>query len=77
MNWKRDPLNIRCRIFRWCAPGIYPASKGGLSVRSNLVLVCPHCNQKESDMTLAAFAKAYKLDREAAEARPSQLGKEF
>jgi hypothetical protein len=56
---------------------IYPVSKGGLSVRSNLVFVCLECNQKKSDMTLAAFVKACNLDREAIEARLNQLGKEF
>ena len=53
---------------------IYPVSKGGLSVPSQLGFVCPQCNQKKSDMTLAAFAKAYKLDREAVEAKLCQLG---
>src|SRR6266516_1570815 len=56
---------------------IYPVSKGGLSVRSNLVFVCIECNQRKSDMTLAAFLKVYKLDRVAIEARLTKLGKEF
>ncbi len=56
---------------------IYPVSKGGLSVRSNLIFVCLECNQKKSDMTLAVFVKVRNLDREAIEARLTQLGKEF
>lgn len=56
---------------------IYPVSKGGLSVRSNLVFVCVQCNQRKSDMTLTAFLRAYNLDREAVETRLTQLSKEF
>jgi hypothetical protein len=56
---------------------IYPVAKGGLSVCSNLVFVCLECNQKKSDMTLAAFVKVCKLDREAIEATLNQLGKDF
>ena len=56
---------------------IYPVSKGGLSVRFDLVFVCLECNQKKSDMTLAAFVKFCNLDREAIEIRLNQLGKDF
>ena len=56
---------------------IYPVSKGGLSVSTNLVFACLQCNQRKSDMTLAAFLKAYNLDRQEAETRLSQLGKHF
>ena len=56
---------------------IYLVSKGGLSVRSNLVFVCLECNQKKSDMTLTAFVKVRNLDREAIETRLNQLGNEF
>ncbi len=56
---------------------IYPVSKGGLSVRSNLVFVCLGCNQKKSDMTLTSFVKARNLDREAIESRLHQLKKDF
>jgi hypothetical protein len=56
---------------------IYPVSKGGLSVRTNLVFVCLDCNQRKTDMTLAAFLRAFSLDRGAIEARLTVLGKEF
>lgn len=56
---------------------IYPVSKGGLSVSTNLIFVCLQCNQRKSDMTLAAFLKAYSLDRQAVEARLINLGKDF
>jgi len=56
---------------------IYPVSKGGLSVRRNLVFVCLRCNQEKSDLTLAAFVRNKKLDRVAIESRLIELGKEF
>jgi 5-methylcytosine-specific restriction endonuclease McrA len=56
---------------------IYPVSKGGLSVSNNLVFVCLQCNQRKSDMTLAAFLRASNLDRRAVESRLTQLGKDF
>jgi 5-methylcytosine-specific restriction endonuclease McrA len=56
---------------------IYPVSKGGLSVSTNLIFVCLQCNQRKSDKTLAAFLNSYNLDRQAVEARLRQLGKEF
>lgn len=56
---------------------IYPVSKGGFSVSTNLVFVCLQCNLRKSDMTLAAFLNSYNLDRQVVEARLKQLGKEF
>jgi DNA repair exonuclease SbcCD ATPase subunit len=56
---------------------IYPVSKGGLSVSTNLVFVCLQCNQWKSDMTLAVFLKANNLDRQAVEARLTHLAKDF
>jgi hypothetical protein len=56
---------------------IYPVAKGGLSVPTNLVFVCLRCNQQKSDMTLAAFLRAYNLDRAAVEERLAHLGKDF
>jgi hypothetical protein len=56
---------------------IYPVSKGGLSVSSNLIFVCLQCNQRKADKTLAAFLNSYNLNRQAVEASLKQLGKEF
>jgi len=56
---------------------IYPVSKDGLSVESNLVYICKACNQKKGDKTLAHFIKAGGLDRHAVESRLRELGKEF
>jgi 5-methylcytosine-specific restriction endonuclease McrA len=59
------------------ADHIYPISKGGLSVETNMVLVCADCNQKKSDLTLAAFVAAFSLNRDEIEARLRGLGKDF
>ena len=59
------------------ADHIYPLSKGGHSVASNMVLVCAVCNAKKSTMTLRAFILKYGLDREAVEHRLHSLGKDF
>lgn len=59
------------------ADHIYPLSKGGLSVSSNMVFVCVACNMKKRDMTLNAFIKKLDLVREDVEKRLDQLGKEY
>ena len=56
---------------------VYPVSKGGLSVSTNLIFVCLQCNQRKADKTLAAFLNSYNLDRQAVEVRLKQLGKDF
>jgi hypothetical protein len=56
---------------------IYPVSKGGLSVSTNLIFVCLQCNQRKADKTLAEFLISYDLDRQAVEVRLKQLGKDF
>ena len=56
---------------------IYPVAKGGLWVTTNLVFVCLQCNQRKSDMTLAAHLRANNLDRATVEARLTGLGKDF
>lgn len=59
------------------ADHIYPLSKGGLSVSSNMVFVCVACNLKKRDMTLSAFMKKFDLVRVDVEKRLDQLGKEY
>jgi 5-methylcytosine-specific restriction endonuclease McrA len=58
------------------ADHIYPLSKGGLSVESNLVLVCAECNNRKANMTLRAFTLKFGLDRTAIEKRLLKLGKD-
>lgn len=43
---------------------IYPVSRGGLSVDSNLVYICKQCNSSKKAKTLRAFAmdEGYSLD---------------
>lgn len=59
------------------ADHIYPLSKGGLSVSSNMVFVCVACNMKKRDMTLSAFIKKFNLVRSDIERQLDQLGKEY
>jgi 5-methylcytosine-specific restriction endonuclease McrA len=59
------------------ADHIYPVAKGGLSVESNMVLVCEDCNFKKSDSTLQVFIRTFSLDRSTIECRLRDLGKDF
>lgn len=56
---------------------IYPVSKGGLSVRKNLVFVCPTCNQKKGNMTLRNFITKFQLDLHLIYERLDKLSKDF
>jgi 5-methylcytosine-specific restriction endonuclease McrA len=56
---------------------IYPISKGGHSVETNMVKVCGDCNLKKGSLTLREFIAKYKLDRDAIERRLDELGKKF
>ncbi|QWD18697.1 HNH endonuclease [Polynucleobacter paneuropaeus] len=59
------------------ADHIYPVSKGGRSLKKNMVYVCAQCNLKKKDMTLTMFIKKFDLDRDSIEDRLQALGKEF
>jgi 5-methylcytosine-specific restriction endonuclease McrA len=59
------------------ADHIFPVSKGGLSIESNMVIVCANCNMKKSNLTLAMFIKKYQLERDKIEARLTELKKDF
>lgn len=59
------------------ADHIYPVSKGGRSVKKNMVYVCSSCNLKKKDLTLTMFIKKFKLDRDMIEERLTELGKEI
>jgi 5-methylcytosine-specific restriction endonuclease McrA len=59
------------------ADHIYPVSKGGRSLKKNMVYVCAKCNLKKKDMTLTMFIKKFDLDRDSIEERLQALGKEF
>ncbi|GEM_PF-3529178 len=51
------------------ADHIYPLSKGGRSVRTNMVVVCAACNVNKRDLTLREFIKAQGLGRDEVEQR--------
>jgi 5-methylcytosine-specific restriction endonuclease McrA len=59
------------------ADHIYPLSKGGLSISSNMVFVCVTCNMKKRDMTLNTFIRKFNLVRADIERRLDRLGKEY
>lgn len=59
------------------ADHIYPVSRGGRSVHTNMVYVCAQCNSMKRDLTLSTFIKMFSLDRGAIEARLETLGKDF
>lgn len=56
---------------------IYPISKGGLSTKKNMVMVCSSCNLKKRDLTLSQFIRKYNLDRDFIETNLLALNKLF
>jgi 5-methylcytosine-specific restriction endonuclease McrA len=56
---------------------IYPVSKGGLSIRKNLIFVCIDCNQKKGDLTLRNFIKNQNMDSGLIYSRLETLKKDF
>jgi hypothetical protein len=56
---------------------IYPVSKGGQSVRRNLVYVCSVCNLKKKNQTLRAFVLSVGLSESLVYERLEKLQKEF
>ena len=64
--------------FETChADHIYPIAKGGLTTKSNMVLVCEECNRSKSKLTLRQFAKKYNLNLDQIEKDLDLLGKDF
>ena len=59
------------------ADHIYPLSRGGYGVPSNMVLVCSSCNLKKHNFTLREFILKFNLDRDVIESRLEKLGKHF
>ena len=59
------------------ADHIYPITKGGLSVKENMVYVCSKCNLRKSGMTLREFIEKTGLKRTLVEANLKKLGKTF
>lgn len=59
------------------ADHIYPVAKGGISSDKNMVYVCAQCNIRKRDMTLSAFIRKYKLDRDGIEGRLIKMGKDI
>lgn len=54
---------------------IYPVSKGGLTVKTNMVLVCDSCNLNKRDLTLYGFARKFDLDLDDIITKLEKLGK--
>jgi 5-methylcytosine-specific restriction endonuclease McrA len=59
------------------ADHIYPVSKGGYSVRGNMVYVCSDCNLKKKDMTLQKFIQKFNFNRDEIESRLNDLKKDY
>ena len=59
------------------ADHIYPMSRGGLSMLSNMVIICSQCNIKKSDLTLNEFIERHAFDRDFIEANLKKLNKRF
>lgn len=59
------------------ADHIWPVSKGGLSVRENMVLICGECNLRKSSRTLRVFIVECEMDRSLIETNLESLGKTF
>lgn len=55
---------------------IHPVSKGGLSIKTNLVYVCSPCNTKKKNLTLNQFIDLAKLDYKLVRSRLQMLGKD-
>ena len=56
---------------------IHPVSKGGLSRKENLILICKKCNIKKSDQTLRNFIKNFNLDEHKISTNLELLGKDW
>ncbi len=59
------------------ADHVYPITKGGLSVKENMVYVCSKCNLRKGGMTLREFITKTDLDRAFIEENLEKLGKTF
>lgn len=58
------------------ADHIHPVSKGGLSTKTNMVLVCSTCNLAKRNHTLRSFCSRCGFDFETVVARLMSLGKD-
>lgn len=59
------------------ADHIYPVSKGGLSTRENMVLICERCNLRKGRLTLLSFLDRYHLDAERVVRVLREMGKDI
>ena len=59
------------------ADHIYPISKGGLSVKENMIYVCIQCNLRKGGMTLREFILKTSMNRVFIEENLDKLGKKF
>ena len=58
------------------ADHIHPISKGGLSVKQNMVYICARCNNRKGNQTLTAFVHQEGKDLVAILQRLRSLGKD-
>jgi 5-methylcytosine-specific restriction endonuclease McrA len=56
---------------------IHPISKGGLSIRQNMVYICASCNNRKGNQTLTAFVAKEEKDLAVILQRLRQLGKDY
>jgi len=59
------------------ADHLYPVSKGGLSTKENMVMICEKCNMDKGDLTLREFIKKNELNSNKIENILEKLGKKF
>ena len=83
---QREQIKIIGEICPYCQQSIgadhhldhiHPVSKGGLSKKENLILVCKKCNIKKSDQTLRNFIKNFNLDEHKISTNLELLGKDW
>jgi hypothetical protein len=77
VSTKHCPYCVKLMFDGGHADHIYPVSKGGHSIETNMVKVCGDCNMKKSNLTLREFITKFKLDRDTIEQRLDELGKKF
>jgi len=74
-NWKCPYCNKGVDLNLSHVDHIYPVSKGGLSVKENMVLICEKCNLKKGDGSLRSFCKKEKFTYSKVCERLENLGK--
>ena len=71
LNFRQEKLSSEVHLDH-----IYPVSRGGKSVISNLAFICGPCNRKKSDKTLHRFCESEGYDLSVVSERLLKLGKD-